>query len=156
MTLTYRSTRDQGGDSDPILVTARLHRILQLLIFVYYPFTRTFIRSVDAGIQDTMHDLEPARKVQPNPCHRALAPHPSASYLCLLSIYPYVHSLGRCWDPRNPSICFNTVFSFDPESARQLQPSLSCTLCPTTSWKYSQLHQSALHLLLISSDQSLE
>jgi hypothetical protein len=48
----FRSTRNQHGNCTPILPTVRLYRILQLAVFVFCPFTRTFIREIDAGIQD--------------------------------------------------------------------------------------------------------
>jgi hypothetical protein len=67
-------------------------------------------------------DPEPAPKLRPNPCHRAFLLHSSDCYLRLLSIYPCVHSLGRCWDPRNHAICYYTVLSFDPEPVRKLRP----------------------------------
>jgi hypothetical protein len=43
--------RNQRGNCGPILATVR---ILQLLIFVYCPFTPTSIRSADDGIQDLL------------------------------------------------------------------------------------------------------
>jgi hypothetical protein len=52
LTLTSCSTRYQRGNCNPILVTVRLYRLLQLAVFVCCPFTRTFILPVDAGIQD--------------------------------------------------------------------------------------------------------
>jgi hypothetical protein len=53
-TLYFRSTRNQCGNCSPILATVRLYRILQLTVFYWCPFTRTFIRSADAGIQGMM------------------------------------------------------------------------------------------------------
>jgi hypothetical protein len=57
ITLTFRSTRNQRGNCDPILVTVRLYRFLQLEVFVLCPFTRTSIRLVDAVLQGTMPSL---------------------------------------------------------------------------------------------------
>jgi hypothetical protein len=56
-TLISRSTRNQHGNGTPILATMRLYRLLQLAIFVFCPFTRTFIHPVDAGIQDIVPSL---------------------------------------------------------------------------------------------------
>jgi hypothetical protein len=49
------------------------------------------------------------------------------------SIFPYVHSPGRCWDSRYRSICQNTDVSLDPEPVRHCPPILAivrfyCTL----------------------------
>jgi hypothetical protein len=52
ITLFFRSTRDHRGNCGPILLAVRSYRIRQLDNFVFCPLTRTFIRSVDAGIQD--------------------------------------------------------------------------------------------------------
>jgi hypothetical protein len=54
LTLTFRSTRNHRCNYTPILATVRLYSILQLAVFVFCPFTRAFIRPVDAGIQDSM------------------------------------------------------------------------------------------------------
>jgi hypothetical protein len=54
ITLTFRSTQNQRCNCDPILVTVRLHRILQLDVFVYCPSTRTCHRRVDVRDQDIM------------------------------------------------------------------------------------------------------
>jgi hypothetical protein len=63
--------------------------------------------------------------LHPNSCHRVFVLHPSACCLRLLSIYLYVHSLDRYWDPRHRAICTNTALSFDPEPARQFIPTLA-------------------------------
>jgi hypothetical protein len=52
-TLTFRSTRNQRGNCDPILATMHLYRTLQLAVFICCPSTCASIRLVDAGIQDT-------------------------------------------------------------------------------------------------------
>jgi hypothetical protein len=70
-------------------------------------------------------DLEPARKLLPNPCHRAFVLHPLTPWLHLLSIYPHVPSSGRFWRPRYDAICCDTVISFDLGQERQLSPN-SC------------------------------
>jgi hypothetical protein len=57
-TLKSRSTRNQCGNYGPILATVPLYRILQFVVFVWCPFTRTFIRPVDAGIQGIMPSLK--------------------------------------------------------------------------------------------------
>jgi hypothetical protein len=49
-----RSTRDQRGNCDPVIVTARFHCILQLAVFVFCPFTRTSSAQGDAWIQGIM------------------------------------------------------------------------------------------------------
>jgi hypothetical protein len=54
ITLSFRTTRNQGSNCVPILTTVRLYRILQLGVFV---FTRTSSRQGDAGIQDIMPSL---------------------------------------------------------------------------------------------------
>jgi hypothetical protein len=51
--------------------------------------------------------------------------HPSACCLRLLYMQPYVHSLGRCWDPRHYSICSYTTLPLGPELVRQWRPN-SC------------------------------
>jgi hypothetical protein len=53
-TLTSRSTRNQRGNCIPIIAAVQLHCILQLAVFVFYPFTRPPTRPVDAWIQDFM------------------------------------------------------------------------------------------------------
>jgi hypothetical protein len=53
-TLHFNSTRNQRGNCTPILATVRLNCILQLAVFDCCPFTRTFIFSVDARVQDIM------------------------------------------------------------------------------------------------------
>jgi hypothetical protein len=87
-TLLSRSALNQRDNCSPILVTVLLYRSFQLDIFVFFPFTSTFIHSVDAGIQDIMpsaltpegsSDPEPAWQLQPNSCHRALSPKRSIS-----------------------------------------------------------------------------
>jgi hypothetical protein len=52
MTLLSRSTRDQRGNCKPILAIVHLYRILQLVVFVWCPFTRTRSRPDITGIQD--------------------------------------------------------------------------------------------------------
>jgi hypothetical protein len=54
MTLSSRSTQNDEGNRDLIFATVRLYSILQLAVFIFYPFTRTFIRPVDGGIQGMM------------------------------------------------------------------------------------------------------
>jgi hypothetical protein len=54
LTLHFRSTWNQRGNCGPILATVHLYRILQLAVFIWFPFTRTSFRLVDAGIQDTI------------------------------------------------------------------------------------------------------
>jgi hypothetical protein len=85
----------------------------------------------------TVFSFDPvqARKLWPNPFYRAFVPHLSACCLRLLSIYPYVHSPGRCWDPRH-TISYDTAVSFDSVPARELQPNWSCNPCRTSSWRY--------------------
>jgi hypothetical protein len=51
MALTFRSTRNQEGNRDPILITVHLYHILELGFIFFCPFTRTSNRSVDVGIQ---------------------------------------------------------------------------------------------------------
>jgi hypothetical protein len=63
-------------------------------------------------------DPERAWQLHSNPCHHTFVQHPSVCCLRILSIYPYVHSLGRYWGPQKHVICSNTVISFDPEPAR--------------------------------------
>jgi hypothetical protein len=52
ITLVLCSTRNQRCNCTPIIATVRVYRILQLAIFDSCPFTRTYIRPADAGIQD--------------------------------------------------------------------------------------------------------
>jgi hypothetical protein len=49
-------------------------------------------------------ELGPARQLHPDYSHRSFVPHLSACCLRLLSMHPYVQSLGRCWDPRQCAI----------------------------------------------------
>jgi hypothetical protein len=56
-TLTFCSTRNQLGNFIPILATVRLHCTHQLAVFVLCPFTRTFIRLIDAGIQEIIPSM---------------------------------------------------------------------------------------------------
>jgi hypothetical protein len=53
-TLFFRSTRDQHGERDPILVTVRLYRMVQLNVFGSRPFTLAPTRPADAGSQGIM------------------------------------------------------------------------------------------------------
>jgi hypothetical protein len=55
--LTFRSTRNELGNCNPILVTVHLYRFLQLKVFVFYPCTLTSTRQGDAGIQDITPSL---------------------------------------------------------------------------------------------------
>jgi hypothetical protein len=50
-TLIIRSTWEQRSNCDPILVTVREYRTLQLDVFEFCPYTRTSIRPGYAGIQ---------------------------------------------------------------------------------------------------------
>jgi hypothetical protein len=126
----YSPTRNQRCNLTPILATVRLYYILQYVVFVFCPFTPTSGRPVDAGSKTLRHlsqhyysfDPEPEQQLRPNPSHREFVPYPSACCLRLLPVYPYVHSPGRCWDPRNNIICCNTDFAFDLKRARQLRP----------------------------------
>jgi hypothetical protein len=86
---------------------------------------------------DFSFDPGPKRILHSNSCHRAFEQHPSACCLRLLPIYPYVHSPGRCCNPRSHAISYNTDSSFDWEPTRQLQPNLPCNPCPTSSCGYS-------------------
>jgi hypothetical protein len=99
----------------PILTTVRSYPILQLLVFVCCPFTRTGRRRVDARLQGPMHaiscdtavsfDQEPVWQFSPNSWYHALLPHPSTSCFCL----PFNEPSGRCWRPRHDAICRSTV-----------------------------------------------
>jgi hypothetical protein len=50
----FRSTRNQRGNSNPILATVRLYRILQLAVFVFCPSNLVSTRSVDDRIQGNL------------------------------------------------------------------------------------------------------
>jgi hypothetical protein len=91
-------------------------------------------------------DQEPALQLDTHSCHRAFVPHPSACCLHLLSRYPYVHALVRCWDPSDRFICYNTDFQLDPEPARQLHPNQLAVLdcCPFTRTSFDTGIQSIL------------
>jgi hypothetical protein len=119
-TLYFRSTRNQSGSCDQIIVTVILSCILQLDVFFFCPDTRPSVHSL-VRCWDPRYcaicynsvfacDPEPARQLQTNYWYREFAPHTSACRLRLLPIHPYTHSLGRYWDPRRPSICSNIVF----------------------------------------------
>jgi hypothetical protein len=49
--LIFGSSRNQRGNCSPILATVRLYSILQLGVFAFCPFTRTFSPLADARIQ---------------------------------------------------------------------------------------------------------
>jgi hypothetical protein len=71
--LHFGSTRNQRGNCPPILATVRLHCIFQFADFLFcLSDTRTFIRPVDAGMQDI---------------------HPSVIRLCFRST---LNQLGNC------------------------------------------------------------
>jgi hypothetical protein len=55
--LFLRSTRDKRGNYLPMLATVRSYRILQRLVFVCCPITRTCRRRVDFGDQCTMPSI---------------------------------------------------------------------------------------------------
>jgi hypothetical protein len=71
---------------------------------------------------DFSFDLERARKLRPNPCRRAFVLHASACCFLLPLMYPYAHSIRRCWISGRYTICDYTAFSFVPESAWKLRP----------------------------------
>jgi hypothetical protein len=126
-TLMFSSTRNQRRNCGPIFVIMRLYRMLHLVVFTYCPITLASTRwdprhRAICSYTEFSFDPEPARQWRSNPCHLAFAPHPSACCLRLRSIYPCVHSPGRCWDPRHHVICASTDFSFDLEPARRLHP----------------------------------
>jgi hypothetical protein len=50
MTLSSRSTQDQRGNCKPILAIVHLYRILQLVVFIWGPFTLTRSRPDITGI----------------------------------------------------------------------------------------------------------
>jgi hypothetical protein len=78
-TLFFRSTRNERGNCDPILVAVLLYCTSQLDGFAFCPFTRTSIRRVNVGIQETVpsmralnpFDQAPVRQLSPKFCHRA-------------------------------------------------------------------------------------
>jgi hypothetical protein len=56
-TLNVRSTRNEQGNRDPILVTLRLYRMLQLAVLDSCPFTLAPTRSAAVGIQDIVPSM---------------------------------------------------------------------------------------------------
>jgi hypothetical protein len=128
------------------------YRILQLADFVFCPCTRTrtSIRLLMLESKPLCHlfythfslDQEPVRQLHPNSYHGEFVLHPSACLL-LLSSFPSVQSLGRCWDPRHRAICYNTVNASDPEPERQSPPK--------SFHRTFVLNPSACRLLLLSS-----
>jgi hypothetical protein len=87
ITLTFRSTRNQRGNCNPILAPVHLHRILQLDVFVFCPCTRASSRPVHVGIHDILPSLitltfrstlNQRDRCTPRPYHRAFLLHPSA------------------------------------------------------------------------------
>jgi hypothetical protein len=131
----------------------RLYCILQLAVFDCYAFTCTPSCSGDwdpghrAIFSYTVYSFDPerARKLHPNPCHRAFVPHPSARCLRLLPIYPHVRSPRRCCASRHHAICYNTVLSFDPAetSAVIAIHSLPPWICTAS---FSLMSSSSAHL----------
>jgi hypothetical protein len=73
-TLCFRSTWNQSGNYDPVIITVRLHCIFQLTAFGFSPFTRTSIRSMLGSKKSFFHLLRhfifvrpgPALKLRPN------------------------------------------------------------------------------------------
>jgi hypothetical protein len=91
----------------------------------------------------------------PNPCHPAFVPHPTACCLQLLTIYPCVYSLGRCWDPRSHAICSNTDLSFDPDQRGNCSPTDLVLVAPLEFFgDFSGLRLSC-RLLFLSIDSVL-
>jgi hypothetical protein len=67
--------------------------------------------------------------------------HVHACCLRLLSIYPYVHSPGRCWGLRHPSVYTDIVFFVRPGTSAAIKPqflppcvcTVSCSLLSSCS-----------------------
>jgi hypothetical protein len=65
LTLTIRWMRNQRCNCTPIFATVRLYCILRHAVFVFFPFTPTSSRLVDAGIQDIAPSIPTLLFVRP-------------------------------------------------------------------------------------------
>jgi hypothetical protein len=57
LTLVCRSTRNQHGNYTPCIATVRFYCIIQLVVFVFCPFSRSSSHLVDTGIQERIPSM---------------------------------------------------------------------------------------------------
>jgi hypothetical protein len=128
--LFFRSTWIQRGNYTPILVTVRLYCILQLAVFVFCPWTSTCNRPVDAGTKDIVPSATTLTATVTSLLLSITAEWKGELYCGLTLALDYAPRL---------TICYDTVFAFDPAIATQFLPPCVCAA------SFSLLSSSSIH-----------